>query len=252
MSRHFLIPLLIVFICSLAPGSLFLAYYLKTREETSMSWTKWKQTAMQPHKNSLEKEEKTSITQALKPHFRQKIIRQIWFRPLENGSSLYLKADQSEIQLESQAKGFKATEHFRNMEAGFQDQPLWDGLIGSYHNKSERGKKTDVSHLNGSSSDHEIDSASEATPKWVVRIFKSQEAHFDYSKQLLTADQVDICLYRLTNALDFTKNSLPNSDLANLQGHAKKIYLDCKSHPPQFKAARFKAHINTQPEKENL
>jgi hypothetical protein len=250
MSRHFLIPLFIVFIFSIAPGSLFVVYYLKTREETSMSWTKWKHTAMQPHKNSLEKEEKTSITQALKPHFRQKIIRQIWFRPLEGGSSLYLKADESEIRLESNAKGFKATEHFKDMEAGFQDQPLWDGLIGSYHEKNEHDKKTAFSHLNDSSSNQ--NNATTAAPKWIVRVLKSQEAHFDYSKQLLTAEQVDISLYRLSKPLDFTKNALPNPDFANLQGHAKKIYLDCKSHPPQFKASRFKAHVNTQPEKENL
>jgi hypothetical protein len=226
MKRPFLAAWPFVLALSLAPSLAISFYYSKKMEKSFVSWTNWQQMAAQLPGKPLAQ---SHVKQALKPHYRQNILRQIWFRPLENGSSLYLKANQSEIRLESTIRGMKATEHFTDMEAGFQDQPFWTPLLGAA-----------------------IEESPENSPEWILRVLKSNKAHFDYSRQLLQADEVDVRLYRLMRPLDFTRHPLPDENLANLRGHAKKVHLDCKSVPPQFKAFRFKARFSTKPLNESL
>lgn len=222
MKRPFLVAWPLVLFLSLAPCMAFLGYYWKKHEKISTNWTSWQQIAAQlPGKPLTDSSE--HLLQVLKPHYRENVLRQIWFRPLDSGSSLYLKANQSEILLETTTHGMKATEHFTDMEAGFQDKPFWTPVVNS----------TSVE-------------TSENPPEWILRVLKSNKAHFDYARQLLQADEVDIRLYRLLRPLDFTRNPLPDEELANLRGHARKVHLDCKSSPPQFKAFRFKARVNSK------
>lgn len=220
MKSRFVISWLLVLFLSLLPSLAFISCYWKHVERDSMNWTAWQQMASTTGTRNTQD---APFLQSIKSHLRTDLVRQIWFRPLENGSSLYLKANQSQILLEPSSKGLKATEHFTDMEAGFQDIPLWNPALDPKNMGSDQ------------------------SPQWILRVIESKQAHFDYARQLLTADQVDVRLYRLRRPLDFTRHPLPGENLANLRGYATKIYLDCKSRPPHFKAIRFKASVQAQP-----
>lgn len=204
MNIRLSLQLLLCTLISAVPLLCLTGYCLKQKQETSGAYS----TLLKELNSCSTLENKVSK----KPYQRRNVVKQIWFRPLEDGGSLYLQADQSELLIETIAGRIKAKERLHNVLAGFQDTFSFSKI-------------------------------NPALPI-ALRTLRAGSAIFDYSRQLLDASEVDIELYHLARPIDLSWQPFPNISLASLAGHADRVRIDCQHRPPIFRARQFRATIN--------
>lgn len=202
MNRRLLLQACVTFSLALTPFGWVAYEYWQSCHQPEIKYERFMETVA-PKQEELPQEH---------THERRKIVKQMWFRPLENGANLFLYADRSLLTLDHSGGRMKAKEQLFEITCGFQDRL-------------------------------ELNIREEWATGWMLRIMRSKSASFDYVKQQLEAQQVALELYRLKERITLSQGALPEPSQAAIAGIAEQVKIDCRTRPPRFRALRFRAHI---------